>query len=60
MKTLLAIGPMPMKTPKQVAATSIWSATSSQLYGKGGVHCDISVAVPANSKEMLGVRPVSD
>jgi NAD(P)-dependent dehydrogenase (short-subunit alcohol dehydrogenase family) len=49
-----------MKTPEQGAATSIWCATSSQLDGKGGVYCencDIAVAVPADSKEMLGVRP---
>ncbi len=49
-----------MKTPEQGAATNVWCATSHQLDGMGGVYCencDIAVAVPADSKEMLGVRP---
>ena len=49
-----------MKTPEQGAATSVWCATSSQLDGMGGVYCencDIAIAVPADSTEMLGVRP---
>jgi NAD(P)-dependent dehydrogenase (short-subunit alcohol dehydrogenase family) len=49
-----------LKTADQGAATSVWCATSPQLDGMGGVYCencDIAVAVPADSKEMLGVRP---
>jgi|SRR5664280_23771 len=49
-----------MKTPEQGAATSVWCATSPQLEGRGGVYCencDIAVAVPADSTELLGVRP---
>lgn len=49
-----------MKAPEQGAATSIWCATSHQLDGMGGVYCengDVAIAVPADSKEMLGVRP---
>ncbi len=49
-----------MKTPEQGAATSVWCATSRQLDGLGGVYCencDITVAVPADSTEPLGVRP---
>ncbi|HEY0182615.1 MAG TPA: oxidoreductase [Rhodopila sp.] len=49
-----------MKTPEQGAATTVWCATSPQLDGKGGVYCedvDIAVAVSADSKELLGVRP---
>lgn len=49
-----------MKTPEQGAATTIWCATSPQLDGRGGVYCenvDVAVAVSADSKELLGVRP---
>jgi len=49
-----------MKTPEQGAATSVWCATSPQLEGLGGVYCedcDIAVPVPADSKELRGVRP---
>ncbi len=49
-----------MKTPEQGAATNVWCATSHQLDGMGGVYCencDFAVAVPADSEEMLGVRP---
>jgi NAD(P)-dependent dehydrogenase (short-subunit alcohol dehydrogenase family) len=48
------------KTIEQGAATTVWCATSRQLDGLGGVYCencDISKAVPADSKELLGVRP---
>lgn len=49
-----------MKTAEQGAATSVWCATSQQLDGLGGVYCencDIAIAVPADSTELLGVRP---
>jgi len=49
-----------MKTAEQGAATSVWCATSQQLDGLGGVYCencDIAIAVPAHSTELLGVRP---
>lgn len=49
-----------MKTPEQGAATTIWCATSPQLDGRGGVYCenvDVAVAVSADSKELLGVKP---
>jgi NAD(P)-dependent dehydrogenase (short-subunit alcohol dehydrogenase family) len=49
-----------MKTAAQGAATAVWCATSPQLDGQGGVYCencDIAVAVPADSTDMLGVRP---
>jgi NAD(P)-dependent dehydrogenase (short-subunit alcohol dehydrogenase family) len=49
-----------MKTPEQGAATSVWCATSHQLDGMGGVYCencDIAVAVAADAKTLLGVRP---
>ena len=49
-----------MKTPEQVAATSVWCATSPRLDGLGGVYCedcDIAVQVPGDSKELRGVRP---
>jgi NAD(P)-dependent dehydrogenase (short-subunit alcohol dehydrogenase family) len=49
-----------MKTPEQVAATSVWCATSHQLEGLGGVYCedcDIAVPVPGDSTELRGVRP---
>jgi NAD(P)-dependent dehydrogenase (short-subunit alcohol dehydrogenase family) len=49
-----------MKTAEQAAATSVWCATSRQLDGLGGVYCencDVAVAVPADSTELLGVRP---
>src|ERR1700722_15436219 len=48
------------KTPAQGAATSVWCATSSTLDGMGGVYCedvDIGEPVPADSKELRGVRP---
>ncbi|MDB5561158.1 MAG: short-chain dehydrogenase/reductase [Hyphomicrobiales bacterium] len=49
-----------MKTAEQGAATAVWCATSPQLDGLGGVYCencDIAAAFPADSTEMLGVRP---
>jgi len=49
-----------MKSPAQGAATAVWCATSPQLDGMGGVYCencDISLALPADSAELLGVRP---
>jgi hypothetical protein len=49
-----------MKTAAQGAATNVWCATSSQLDGLGGVYCedcDIANAEPADSKQLLGVRP---
>jgi NAD(P)-dependent dehydrogenase (short-subunit alcohol dehydrogenase family) len=49
-----------MKTAEQGAATSVWCATTRQLDGRGGVYCencDVAVAVPADSTELLGVRP---
>lgn len=49
-----------MKTPEQGAATNVWCATSPQLDGLGGVYCencDVAVAVPEDSKTLLGVRP---
>ena len=49
-----------MKSPAQGAATAVWCATSHQLDGMGGVYCencDISQALPADSTELLGVRP---
>ena len=48
------------KTAEQGAATSVWSATSPQLDGMGGVYCedcDIAEAVPADFPEQRGVRP---
>jgi hypothetical protein len=42
------------------AATGVWSATSPQLDGKGGVYCedvDIAAAVPADWAQQTGVRP---
>lgn len=49
-----------MKTNEQGAATSVWCATSPLLDGIGGVYCEdcnIARAVPADSDELLGVRP---
>ena len=49
-----------MKSPEQGAATSVWCATSPELDGLGGVYCencDIARALPADSTDMLGVRP---
>jgi hypothetical protein len=35
------------KTPQQGAATQVWAATSPQLSGLGGVHCeDCDIAQP--------------
>lgn len=48
------------KTIAQGAATTIWCAVSDKLDGMGGVYCencDIAKAVPADSEDMLGVRP---
>lgn len=48
------------KTPEQGAATTVWCATSPLLDGLGGVYCEdcnIACAVPADSTELLGVRP---
>jgi hypothetical protein len=49
-----------MKTAEQAAATSVWCSTSRQLDGLGGLYCencDVAMAVPATSTELLGVRP---
>ncbi|TCR91742.1 oxidoreductase [Rhizobium sp. BK376] len=49
-----------MKTVEQGAATTIWCATSPQLDGMGGLYCedcDVSPALPADSKELYGVSP---
>jgi hypothetical protein len=46
--------------PPEGAATSVWCATSAALDGMGGVYCedvDIGEPVPADSKELRGVRP---
>lgn len=50
------------KTPEQGAATSVWAATSPQLYGAGGVYCeDCDVATlsdPDNPADRFtGVNP---
>jgi NAD(P)-dependent dehydrogenase (short-subunit alcohol dehydrogenase family) len=48
------------KSVEAGAATTIWCAVSPQLDGMGGVYCedaDIAVAVPADTKTPLGVRP---
>jgi NAD(P)-dependent dehydrogenase (short-subunit alcohol dehydrogenase family) len=48
------------KMPPEGAATSVWCATSAALDGMGGVYCedvDIGEPVPADSKELRGVRP---
>jgi NAD(P)-dependent dehydrogenase (short-subunit alcohol dehydrogenase family) len=48
------------KTPEQGAATQLWCATSPLLAERGGVYCEncnIARAVPADSTELLGVRP---
>jgi NAD(P)-dependent dehydrogenase (short-subunit alcohol dehydrogenase family) len=49
------------KTVEQGAATSVWSATSPQLEGMGGVYCadcEVARALPNDeSTEMHGVRP---
>ncbi len=49
-----------MKSPTQGAATAVWCAVSPELNGMGGVYCensDIAPALPADSTELLGVRP---
>ncbi|MFI6786158.1 SDR family NAD(P)-dependent oxidoreductase [Nonomuraea sp. NPDC050383] len=44
------------KTPAQGAATQVWAATSPQLAGKGGVHCeDCDIAEPFG--DGMGVDP---
>ena len=56
----LAKAPVPVKSIKQGAATTVWCAVSPQLKGKGGVYCedcDIAPIVPADSKPNTGVRP---
>jgi hypothetical protein len=48
------------KTLEQGAATTVWCATSPLLDGLGGVYCEdcnIARAVPADSTDLLGVRP---
>ena len=48
------------KTPEQGAATSVWSATSPQLAGMGGVYCqdvDVAPILPDDSDSNVGVRP---
>jgi NAD(P)-dependent dehydrogenase (short-subunit alcohol dehydrogenase family) len=52
--------PAGFKTVEQGAATSVWCATSPQLDGMGGAHCedcDIAQAVPGDYPEPRGVRP---
>jgi NAD(P)-dependent dehydrogenase (short-subunit alcohol dehydrogenase family) len=49
-----------MKTVEQGAATNVWCATSRQLDGLGGVYCencDVAMEAPADSRQLLGVRP---
>lgn len=49
-----------MKTAEQGAATAVWCAVSPQLAGMGGVYCEncnIAPALPAESTDLLGVRP---
>ncbi|ALV46106.1 oxidoreductase [Arthrobacter alpinus] len=42
------------KTPEQGAATSVWTATSPQLDGKGGVYCeDCDIARPTDPQSEL-------
>lgn len=48
------------KSPTQGCTTTLWAATSPQLADRGGEFCedcDIAQAVPADSKEIRGVRP---
>jgi len=48
------------KTLAQGAATQVWCAVSPLLADRGGVYCEncnIAEAVPADSQELLGVRP---
>ena len=48
------------KTPPQGAGTTLFAATSPKLNGMGGVYCEdcnIAEAVPADSRDMGGVRP---
>jgi len=52
--------PFRFKTVEEGAATTIWSAVSPQLNGKGGVYCedcDIAQLVAADSQLHGGVRP---
>ena len=52
--------PFRFKTVEEGAATTIWSAVSPQLNGKGGVYCedcDIAQLVAADSQLHSGVRP---
>ncbi|WP_154116082.1 SDR family NAD(P)-dependent oxidoreductase [Paenibacillus monticola] len=54
------ISPEGFKTVEQGAATSVWCAVSPLLDGKGGVYCencDIAEVVPADYKDLTGVRP---
>ena len=49
-----------IENTEQGAATSAWCASSLQLDGMGGVHCedvDIAEAVTAEATGVLGVRP---
>jgi NAD(P)-dependent dehydrogenase (short-subunit alcohol dehydrogenase family) len=60
LRALRARYPQGLKMPPEGAATSVWCATSSALDGMGGVYCedvDIGESVPADSKELRGVRP---
>jgi NAD(P)-dependent dehydrogenase (short-subunit alcohol dehydrogenase family) len=48
------------KSVAQGAATSCWAATSALLDAGGGVYCEdcnVAVALPADAKDMSGVRP---
>lgn len=47
------------KTPAGGASTAVWAATSP-LLSEGGVYCEdcnVAVAVAADEKQMIGVRP---
>ncbi|MDQ7246308.1 oxidoreductase [Dongia sedimenti] len=48
------------KTIAQGASTQVWCAVSDNLAGMGGVYCEncnVARAEPADSQELLGVRP---
>lgn len=46
------------KTPEQGAATQVWTATSRQLDGLGGLYCeDCNIAPITTGNEETGVRP---
>jgi NAD(P)-dependent dehydrogenase (short-subunit alcohol dehydrogenase family) len=45
-----------LKTPQQGAATSIWTATSPQLAGSGGVYCEDCEIAPPKPPEQQNAR----